>query len=159
VKPEEKTQTILIVDDEPFNLNLLNELLKADYCVMAAKDGNKALALAQTSPPPDLILLDILMPGINGYEVLRTLKNNDETRNIPVIFVTAFNQEEDETRGFEMGAVDYISKPFTPIIVKARIKAHLELKHHRDFLEWMLKEKYRELQQMEKEYARLYMRL
>lgn len=156
---EEKTQTILIVDDEPANLNLLNELLKDDYKVMAAKDGHKGIMIAQSSPSPDLILLDIIMPGIDGYDVLDILKNDETTRNIPVIFVTSQAAEEDETKGFEKGAVDYISKPFNPVIVKARVKSHLELKRHRDFLEWMLKERNKEMQQMEKEYARLYTRL
>ncbi len=156
---EEKMQTILIVDDEPANLNLLSELFKDDYKIMAAKDGHKGVMIAQSSPPPDLILLDIIMPGIDGYEVLDILKNNEATINIPVIFVTSRAAEEEETKGFEKGAVDYISKPFNPVIVKARVKSHLELKRHRDFLEWMLKERNKEMQQMEKEYARLYTRL
>lgn len=156
---EEKKQAILIIDDEPANLKLLNELLQDTYKVMAAKDGHKGIAIARSNHPPDLILLDILMPGITGYEVLEILRNDEDTKNIPVIFVTARVTEEEETTGLEMGAVDYISKPFNPVIVKARVKSHLELKHHRDFLEWMLKERNKELQQMEKEYSRLYTRL
>lgn len=153
-----QTQTVLIVDDEPTNISLLNEVLKTDYKMMVAKDGKKAIILAQSSSPPDLILLDIVMPETDGYEVLKRLKNSDDTKDIPVIFVTSKAQDDDVTRGLEMGAVDYISKPFNPAVVKARVKAHLELKRHRDFLEWMLKERTKELQQMEKEYAYLFLR-
>ena len=151
-------QTLLIVDDDPVNLSLLNEVLKSDYKVMAAKDGKKAIVTARTNQPPDLILLDIVMPEMDGYEVLKRLKNDDDTKNIPVIFVTSKGKEEDETKGLEMGAVDYISKPFNPSVVKARVKAHLELKRNRDFLEWMLKERTNELKKMEKEYAYLFLR-
>lgn len=151
-------QSILIVDDEPANINLLNEVLKTDYKVMVARDGKKAVIIAQSSQPPDLILLDIMMPEIDGYEVLRRLKNSDDTKNIPVIFVTSKGQGDEETKGLEMGAVDYIPKPFNPAVVKARVKAHLELKRHRDFLEWMLKERTKELQKMEEEYAYLFLR-
>jgi len=155
---ETQTQTVLIVDDEPANLTLLSEVLKSDYKMMAAKDGKKAIILAQSSQPPDLILLDIVMPETDGYEVLKRLKKSDDTKDIPIIFVTSKAEDEDVTRGLEMGAVDYISKPFNPAVVKARVKAHLELKRHRDFLEWMLKERTKEIQQMEKEYAYLFLR-
>lgn len=154
----ETIQTILIVDDEPANLSLLNETLKTIYKVMVAKDGKKAIIIAQSNQPPDLILLDIMMPGIDGYEVLRRLKDNDHTKGIPIIFVTSKGQEDDESKGLEMGAVDYIAKPFNPTIVKARVKTHLEIKRHRDFMEWMLKERNKEIKQMEKEYAYLYLR-
>ncbi len=155
---DKKMQTILIVDDEPANISLLNEVLKSSYQVMVAKSGKKAILAAQSDQLPDLILLDIIMPEIDGYEVLRKLKSNDETKNIPVIFVTSKGNEEDETKGLEMGAVDYIHKPFNPAVVKARVKAHLELKRNRDFLEWMLKERTTELKKMEKEYAYLFLR-
>lgn len=155
---EKQTQTILIADDEPANISLLNEVLKADYRIMVAKDGRKALLAAQSIPSPDLILLDIVMPELDGYEVLKRLKADEETRNIPVIFVTSKGKDEDETKGLEMGAVDYIHKPFNPTVVKARVRAHLELKQNRDFLEWMLKEKTEELKKMEKEYAYLFLR-
>jgi putative two-component system response regulator len=151
-------QTILIVDDEPANINILNEALKTSYKIMVAKDGKKAIIIAQSNQPPDLILLDIIMPEIDGYEVLTRLKNSEDTKNIPVIFVTSKSAGDDETKGLEMGAVDYIHKPFNPAVVKARVKAHLELKRHRDFLEWMLKERTKELQKMEKEYAYLFIR-
>ena len=151
-------QSILIVDDEPANISLLNEVLMSSYRIIVAKNGKKAMVAAQSNQPPDLILLDIIMPELDGYEVLRNLKSNDETKNIPVIFVTSKGSEEDETKGLEMGAVDYIPKPFNPAIVKARVKAHLELKRKRDFLEWMLKERTSELKKMEKEYAYLFLR-
>jgi DNA-binding response OmpR family regulator len=108
--------------------------------------------------PPDLILLDIVMPGMDGFEVCRKLKAETRTRNIPIIFITAKGSEEDQIRGFELGAVDYVTKPFIPIVVKARVKTHLELKKNRDFLEWMLKERNLELQTMEKEYMYLFLR-
>jgi|LAHU01.1.fsa_nt_gb DNA-binding response OmpR family regulator len=155
---EKQTQTILIADDEPANIILLNEVLKADYRIMVAKDGRRALLAAQSIPSPDLILLDIVMPELDGYEVLKRLKADGETRNIPVIFVTSKGKDEDETKGLEMGAVDYIHKPFNPTVVKARVRAHLELKQNRDFLEWMLKEKTEELKKMEEEYAYLFLR-
>lgn len=127
--------SILIVDDVPTNIRILGESLKSEYKIRLATDGPKALKIAGSSNPPDLILLDIIMPVMDGYEVCRQLKIDNSTKNIPVIFITAMNQEEDETKGLMLGAVDYITKPFSLPIVKARIKAHLELKHHRDTLE------------------------
>lgn len=151
-------QTLLIVDDDPANISLLNEFLKTDYSVIVAKDGVKAVAMAGKTPRPDLILLDIVMPEMDGHEVLRALKSHDDTKNIPIIFVTSKGDDADITQGLEMGAVDYISKPFNPVVVKARVRAQLELKRNRDFLEWMLKEKTRELEQMEHEYSYLFLR-
>ena len=119
--------TILIVDDTPANLSLLCDVLKSDYRTKAAVNGEKALKLAFSGTPPDLILLDIMMPGMDGYEVCRRLKANPATRNIPVIFVTAMSEVEDETRGLELGAVDYVTKPISAPIVKARVKTHLAL--------------------------------
>ncbi len=127
--------TILIVDDMPINIKFLGEALKADYHVRFATSGKKGLEIAHSPKPPDLILLDIVMPGLNGYEVCQRLKANPQTFNIPVIFITSMNQEEDETKGLACGAVDYITKPFSVPIVKMRIKTHLELKRHRDALE------------------------
>ena len=109
---EIKPQTVLIVDDEPANISLLNEVLKTDYRIMVAKDGKRALLVAQSNPPPDLILLDIVMPELDGYEVLKRLKADEDTKNIPIIFVTSKDKDEDETKGLEMEAVDYIHKPF-----------------------------------------------
>ncbi len=127
--------TILIVDDVPANIKVLGETLKADYKIRLATDGEKALKMARSSSPPDLILLDIVMPKMDGYEVCKLLKKDTTTKNIPVIFITAMAEEEDETKGLAYGAVDYITKPFSLPIVKARIKTHLELKRHRDLLE------------------------
>jgi phosphoserine phosphatase RsbU/P len=123
---------ILIVDDTPENIQVLMETLKDQYTIVAAINGEKALKMALAEPRPDLILLDIMMPGMDGYEVCRRLKADEQTQHIPIIFVTAKTEEEDETLGFELGAMDYISKPFSIPVVKARVKAHLELKILRD---------------------------
>lgn len=125
---------LLVVDDEPLNLNVLVELFKSDYKLAVAKSGEQALQRVMDTPGPDLILLDIMMPGMDGYEVCRRLKAEEKTREIPVIFVTAMGEVQDETRGLELGAVDYITKPISPPIVKARVKNHLELKLARDFM-------------------------
>lgn len=127
--------SILIVDDIPANIKVLGEALRFEYQVRLATEGERALKIAGSSNPPDLILLDIVMPKMDGYEVCRRLKEDSSTRNIPVIFITAMAEEEDETRGLALGAVDYITKPFSLPIVKARVKTHLELKRHRDLLE------------------------
>ena len=126
--------TVLVVDDSPDNLTLLNELLKDLYKVKLANSGEKALKLAQSGKLPDLILLDIMMPVMDGYEVCRQLMDNPTTRHIPVIFLTAKVTVEDEKRGFDLGAVDYIAKPISPPIVMARVKNHLERKARADFL-------------------------
>jgi putative two-component system response regulator len=126
--------TVLVVDDSPDNLTLLNELLKDLYTVKLANSGEKALKLAQSGKLPDLILLDIMMPVMDGYEVCRQLMGNPITRHIPVIFLTAKVTVEDEKRGFDLGAVDYIAKPISPPIVMARVKNHLERKARADFL-------------------------
>ncbi|MCP4700595.1 MAG: response regulator [Gammaproteobacteria bacterium] len=119
---------ILIVDDERHNIDILGSILKDDYEILAARSGEQALKLMQSGRYPDLILLDIMMPGIDGYEVCRRLNSDEKTGNIPVIFVTAMDAAEDETKGLELGAVDYITKPACPSIVKARVKTHLNLK-------------------------------
>ncbi len=125
---------LLIVDDEPLNLNVLVELFKAEFKLAVAKNGDQALQRVADTPAPDLILLDIMMPGMDGYEVCRRLKADEKTHDIPVIFVTAMGEVQDETRGLELGAVDYITKPISPPIVKARVKNHLELKLARDYM-------------------------
>ena len=140
-----KTQKVLIVDDTPENIQILMQTLRDEYAIIAATNGEKALQLAAKSPQPDIILLDVMMPGIDGYEVCRRLKADPITSGIPVIFVTALSDEQDEARGLELGAVDYIAKPFRPILVKARVDNHLELKRHRDHLEDMVHERTREL--------------
>ncbi len=126
--------TILIVDDAAENLLLLGELLQAHYRVRAANSGQRALQVANSEPRPDLILLDVMMPGLDGYEVLSRLREQEKTRSIPVIFITAMNGSEDEEKGLRLGAVDYITKPFSPPIVQARVKTQLELKAARDRL-------------------------
>jgi len=118
---------ILIVDDTPENVQVLEAILDGDYQIFAARDGAKALRLAGCEPPPDLILLDIRMPDLDGFEVCRRLKGERKTKGIPVIFVTTMTAEEDVRRGFLLGAVDYITKPYSPSLVKARIRAHLEM--------------------------------
>jgi putative two-component system response regulator len=127
--------TVLIVDDMPENLSLLGELLQPHYRVRAANSGGRALAVARSSPRPDLILLDVMMPGVDGYEVLGQLRADASTRDVPVIFVTAMDDSENEERGLALGAVDYITKPINPAIVLARVRTHLELKNARDRLE------------------------
>ena len=117
---------ILAVDDEATNLQVLKHILENDYQLMFAKDGEKAIELAQQYQP-DLILLDIMMPNISGYEVLTRLKQDSTTNHIPVIFITAISDSEDEAKGLNLGAVDYITKPVNTSIVKARIKTHLSL--------------------------------
>ena len=126
--------TILVVDDTPDNLALMSSLLKDAYKVKVANDGEKALRIAASDSPPDLILLDIMMPDMDGYEVCRRLKRDPKTMNIPVIFLTARSEMADEKKGLELGAVDYITKPVSPPIVMARVKSHLALKAMADFL-------------------------
>jgi len=126
--------TILVVDDTPDNLAVLSSLLKDEYRVKVASSGEKALKVAAAANPPDLILLDIMMPGLDGYEVCQRLKLDPATRDIPVIFLTAKSDVDSERHGLELGAVDYISKPISPPIVLARVRTHLELKASSDFL-------------------------
>lgn len=125
--------TVLVVDDTPANLSLLSNLLKEQYRIKVANNGLKALELAAAAPP-DLVLLDIMMPEMDGYEVCRRLKGNEATRLVPVIFLTAKTETEDEELGFSVGAVDFIHKPISPPIVAARVKTHLEIKSWQDFL-------------------------
>jgi len=118
--------TILVVDDEPTNLQLLRQVLQDHYRLLFAKDGGRAIELA-VNEKPDLVLLDVMMPGMTGHDVCRALKANALTAAIPIIFVTALTDATDEVSGFEAGAVDFISKPITPAVVKARVKLHLSL--------------------------------
>lgn len=126
--------TLLIVDDTPENLTVLGELLQPTYRVRAANSGQRALQIAASDPQPDLILLDVMMPEMDGYAVLAHLREDPRTREIPVIFVTAMDSTEDEEHGLDCGAVDYITKPLRPAIVMARVRAQLEVKHARDWL-------------------------
>lgn len=127
-------KTILIVDDSPDNLSLLSGLLKDSYKLKVANNGEKALKIAQAENKPDLILLDIMMPGLSGYEVCEQLKADPATLHIPIIFLTAMTSPEDEKKGLELGAADYITKPISPPIVMARVKTQLQNKAAADFL-------------------------
>ncbi len=127
-------KTVLAVDDTPENLAVVNALLRGLYKVKVSSSGEHALAIAANTSP-DLILLDIMMPGLDGYEVCRRLKADPETADIPVIFLTAKSDEEGEQRGFDLGAVDYITKPISPPLLLARVKAQLSLKEARDALQ------------------------
>ena len=123
----EKKDIILIVDDEKYNRNLLANFLKDDYKIIFAKNGKQALKRVFTTPP-DLILLDVMMPEMDGYEFCEKIKFNENTKKIPVIFISAMNSIDAETKGLELGAIDYIFKPFNPSIVKVRVKNHLKLR-------------------------------
>ncbi len=136
---------VMVVDDTEANIDILVETLGEVYDVSVAMDGETALAdIAEA--PPDLILLDIMMPGMDGYEVCERLKSSEETSSIPILFLTAMTGEQDEAKGLALGAVDYITKPFSPDLVKSRVKNQLELKRHRDHLEDLVKERTRELE-------------
>nr|WP_315224056.1 two-component system response regulator [uncultured Albidiferax sp.] len=124
--PADNRAQILVVDDEATNLQMLRHVLQDDYRLVFAKDGTRALELA-LSEHPDLVLLDIMMPGMTGYEVCEALKRDARTRHIPVIFITAMSDTDDEAKGFAVGGVDYLTKPASPAIVKARVRTHLSL--------------------------------
>lgn len=126
--------TVLVVDDTPDNLTLMASLLRPHYRVKAANHGEKALQIAHQDPPPDLILLDIMMPGLSGWDVCAALKADPDTRDIPVIFLTALSATEDEKRGLDMGAADFITKPINPPILLARVAGQLQIKQSTDFL-------------------------
>nr|WP_295770937.1 diguanylate cyclase [Rhodoferax sp.] len=124
---------LLVVDDQPINIQVMHQVFGADYQVFMATNGSQALAICQANPP-DLVLLDVVMPGMDGFEVCIQLKAHDATRNIPVIFVTAHSDAAQETHGLSVGAVDFISKPVNPAVVRARVKTHLTLKFQSDLL-------------------------
>ncbi len=135
-------RTVLVVDDAPDNLTLMAGLLKDQYRVKVAPSGARALQIAEGEDPPDLILLDIMMPGMDGYEVCSRLKASGATRHIPVVFLTAMSADEDQKRGFDLGGVDYLTKPIQPLLMLARVRTHLEnklaadmLRDHNAFLE------------------------
>jgi diguanylate cyclase (GGDEF)-like protein len=130
---KKKPSKILIIDDSAVNTLMLSGLLEGEHKIINAENGPQGIEMA-TTEEPDLILLDVSMPGMDGYMVCDELKTANATRNIPIIFVTAMDDMEDEARGLEVGAIDYITKPFSPQIVKARVKNHLELKLYRDRL-------------------------
>lgn len=125
--------TILIIEDSPLTVKILEDMLKDDYNILTSYYGIEGLEIAEKENP-DLIILDILMSPMDGYETCEKLKQNYLTKSIPVIFITALGEMEDEKKGLEIGAIDYITKPFSAPIIKARVKNHLELKHSRDIL-------------------------
>ncbi len=129
-----ETPVVLIVDDAPENLQALAECLKTGYRIKVAKSGQRCLELAEKDPRPDLILLDVSMPDMDGYEVIKLLKENPSLESIPVIFVTGRDSVNDEEKGLTLGAVDYVTKPYSPIVVRARVNTHIELKQQRDQL-------------------------
>ncbi len=126
--------TVLIVDDTRLNIKIMTDILEESYTLLCATSGRQALEIA-TSKKIDLILLDVIMPVMDGYEVCKRLKSDPHTQSIPVIFISAMTNVEDETRGLEMGAIDYIFKPVSPPILKARVRNHIELKNCRDIFE------------------------
>lgn len=126
--------TILIIDDEPVNLSVLSTLLRSEYRVRAANSGENALRAATSLPTPDLILLDVMMPGMDGYEVLARLRENPATCTIPVVFVTALTEAQDVGRGLQLGACDYLTKPIDPIVLSARVRTQLQAKQARDWM-------------------------
>lgn len=138
--------TVLVVDDAPENIEILRTILQPQYRVKAARTGEKALKIARNPSPPDMILLDVVMPVMDGYEVCRRLKADPVTSEIPIIFITAKNSADNETQGFELGAVDYITKPVLPAIVKARVGTHLALRDQTHHLEELVLQRTRELQ-------------
>ena len=135
--PDSRPPRLLVVDDQPVNVQALYQVFAADHQVLMATSGAQALAVC-ASRRPDLVLLDVMMPGMDGFEVCRRMQSDPATRDIPVIFVTAQDDELAETRGLEAGAVDFISKPINPKIVRARVRTHLTLKAHSDLLrQWV----------------------
>ncbi len=148
---EQVKATILIVDDAPENIDVLRGLLKEDYKIKVAINGEIALKVARSISPPDLILLDVMMPVMDGFEVCRQLKKDASTASIPIIFVTAKCDIDDETLGFELGAVDFIAKPISPPTVKKRVQTHLALHDEKRLLESLVQERTRELEASRKE--------
>jgi putative two-component system response regulator len=131
---EIKKETILITDDSPDNIAFMSSFLKEGYRIKAAIDAETTISIANSDNPPDIILMDIVMPGIDGYEACKRLKANPKTANIPIIFLTSRSDTESERLGLELGAVDFIARPINPLIVKARVSTHLALKTARDLL-------------------------
>lgn len=134
MKKVDEKRLVLLVDDAPANLQMMRSILKDDFKIRVATSGAKALDLVMTNPKPDLILLDVMMPEMDGYELCGILKSTPESKDIPVIFLTGKTEADDETKGFEVGAVDYIHKPFSPAVVKARVHTHLVLREARELL-------------------------
>jgi diguanylate cyclase (GGDEF)-like protein len=131
---EKNKQTILIVDDSRVSVRTLASIFKDEWQIKIALDGHEAIRIAESEQQPDIILLDVMMPGMDGYEICARLKESTLTRDIPVIFITSREESEDEERGLQLGAIDYVIKPVHPAIIKARVRNHLELKRLRDRL-------------------------
>ncbi|MGN7611729.1 response regulator [Magnetococcales bacterium HHB-1] len=143
-------QVILIVEDTPINIDIIGEILRSHYRLKVALSGEKALEICEQTPP-DLILLDIMMPGMDGFEVCRQLKKNPQTAQIPVIFITVLNEQDDEAEGLALGAVDYITKPINPAILKARVKTHLALYDQNRLLEEKVQQRTKDLEYSRKD--------
>lgn len=137
----EAKPTVLVVDDTALNLQVATGILRAQYQALAATDGARALDILAKRPDVQLILLDIMMPGMDGYEVCRRLKSNAATARIPVIFLTALNETEDEKKAFEAGGVDFINKPFQPETLLARVGTHVRLHAHERHLDSLVRER------------------
>jgi len=148
------SHTVLIIDDTPDNIDVIAGILRPFYKLKAATNGERGLSIARSMPAPDIILLDVMMPDMDGYEVLRRLQTDPVTRSIPVIIVSALSEHEDEYKGLEMGAVDYITKPVAPRIVEARIRTHLSLHRASKELERKVQERTEELQRTRLEVIR-----
>ncbi|WP_031480436.1 HD-GYP domain-containing protein [Maridesulfovibrio frigidus] len=142
---QQHVQTVLVVDDIVTNIEILLEILKDEYKVKVALNGADALGIVESPDPPDIVLMDIMMPGMDGFEVCRRMKLNMKSRCIPIIFVTTKGAQDDETLGFELGAVDYITKPINPAIVKARVRTHLALYNQNIALEHQVAERTKDL--------------
>lgn len=148
-QPTEKSR-VLIVDDEPGNIKILSSVLAGDYALSVATSGEQALEVARVQSP-DIVLLDMIMPGMDGIEVCEALKASEDTKDIPVIFVTSMSDSVNEERGLDAGAVDYISKPISPPIVKARVKIHIQNYLSKLFLEKLLSDQTGSLDQVKEE--------
>ena len=140
-----KKSSLLVVDDTPDNISVLRGILGGDYAIKVANSGQLALEIV-AQQPPDLILLDVMMPGMSGHDVCRQIKQNEAAKHIPIIFVTALGEEENETEGFELGAADYITKPVKASVVRARVRAHLALADQRSHLAQLVEARTKELE-------------
>lgn len=144
--PDDDLPLVLVVDDMPTNIEVLRGMLRTEYRIKAAISGERALEIAAREPRPSIILLDVMMPEMDGYEVCQRLKADPRTRNIPVIFVTARDEDTDQERGFDVGAVDYIPKPVRQRVVLSRVRAHLAVAERESRLESMVRERTRQLE-------------